>query len=88
MFTTYFRTLHLNKQGKGKRKADQISKLKEEKDDDGLDHVVGSAAEPERLWSMARYLLTTQRATMAPIVFESILFLRFNACLWDERTVQ
>ena len=25
---------------------------------------------------------------MALIVFESILFLRFNACLWDERTVQ
>ena len=77
-----------DEQGKGKRKANQISKLKKEKDDNSLDHVVGSAAKPERLWSMTRYLLTTRRATMAPIVFESILFLRFNTCFWDERTVQ
>jgi hypothetical protein len=56
-------------------------------DDTCLDHVIGSAAEVERLWSMARYTLTTTRSIMFPIVFEAILFLRMNCVLWDERMV-
>ena len=71
-----------------KRKADGISRSKAYEDDSCLDHVIGSAAEVERLWSVARYLLTTQRATMTPIVFEAVLFLKFNHSLWDEKTVQ
>ena len=50
-------------------------------DDNCFDHIIGSAAEVERLWSIARYILTTSRTKMAPIVFEAILF------LWDEWTV-
>ena len=56
--------------------------------DDCFDHVIGSAAEVERLWSIARYILTTTRAKLAPILFEALLFLRANRDLWDERTVQ
>ena len=72
-----------NEKKGGKRTSSAIT------DDDRkcLDHVICSAAEPERLWSEARYILTTQRARMAPIMLEAILFLRFNKRLWDERTV-
>ena len=48
----------------------------------------GSAAEVERLWSEARYIMTTTRSKMAPIFFEAISFLRYNRYLWDEKTVQ
>ena len=34
--------------------------------DSCLDHVIGSAAEVEHLWSEARYIMTTSRSTMAP----------------------
>ena len=69
-----------------KRKADEISLTDD--DIDNLDHVLGSAAEVERVWSIARYVLTTQRSKMTPVVFEAIMFLKFNRDLWDEKTVQ
>ena len=56
--------------------------------DDCFDHVIGSAAKVERLWSIARYILTTSRTRLEPILFEALLFLRANCVLWDERTVQ
>ena len=65
----------------GKRKVDIISDLKDDVDATCLDHVIGSAVEVERLWSVARYLLTTQRATMTPIVFKTVLFLKFDSSL-------
>ena len=71
-----------------KRKADSISCSKPHKDDCCLDHIIGSAAEVEHLWLVARYLLTTQRASLTPIVFEAVLFLKFNSSLWDEKTAQ
>ena len=73
--------------GASKRKADEIS-LAADDDIGNLDHVLGSAAEVERVWSWARYVLTTQRARMAPVLFEAIMFLKFNRDLWDEKTVQ
>jgi hypothetical protein len=72
--------------GGNKRKADEINNACNN-DDNSFDHVIGSAAEVERLWSVARYILITSRTKMAPIVFEAILFLRVNCALWDERTV-
>jgi hypothetical protein len=72
--------------GGEKRKADQMNNACDN-DDNCFDHIIGSAAEVERLWSIARYILTTSRTKMAPIVFEAILFLRMNRALWDERTV-
>lgn len=72
----------------GKRKADQVSVgYSMGKEDSSLDHVIGSAAGVERLWSQARYVLTTSRASMAPIMVEAIMFLRDNRDLWDESTV-
>ena len=69
--------------GGKKRKADQMNNACDN-DDNCFDHIIGSAAEVERLWSIARYILTTSRTKMAPIVFEAILFLRMNRALWDE----
>ena len=68
----------------GKRKSDDISQGY----DDCMDHVIGSAAEVERLWSIARYILTTNRTRMTPVLFEALLFLRAHRELWDENTVK
>jgi hypothetical protein len=43
--------------------------------DNCLDHVIGSAAEVEHLWSKARYIMTTSHSRMAPIFIEATLFL-------------
>lgn len=45
--------------------------------------VVGSAAEAERVWSMAGHVLTEHRASLSPLVFELIMYLKYNARLWD-----
>ena len=43
--------------------------------------------EVERLWSIAKHILTESRAAKAPILFEAILFLHINRELWTEFTV-
>ena len=73
-----------NKTAGVKRNSDEMSV----EVDDCFDHIIGSAAEVERLWSIARYLLTTLRSQLSPILFEALLFLRLNRTLWNERTVQ
>jgi hypothetical protein len=72
-----------NKAVNEKLKADEISV----EFDDCFDHVIGSAAEVEQLWLIARYILITTCSTLAPILFEALLFLHANRTLWDERTV-
>ena len=42
-----------------------------------------SAAEVEPIWSRARHVLTRERSVMAPIIFEAIIFLKYNRRLWD-----
>jgi hypothetical protein len=37
---------------------------------------------------VARYILTTNRSVLSPVLFEALLFLRSNCTLWDVRTVQ
>ena len=74
--------------GGGKRKADEISEEYNSNSDDCFDHMIGSAAVVERLWSVARYILTTNRSSLSPVMFEAVLFLRSNRTLWDVRTVQ
>lgn len=71
-----------------KRTAEQLHGQDNHDGDNRLDHVIGSAAEVERLWSEARYIMTSSRSRMAPIFFEAILFLCYNRYLWDEKTVQ
>ena len=57
-------------------------------EDHVLDHVIGSVVEVECLWLIAKHILTRNtRSQMAPIMFETILFLRFNRDLWNEFTV-
>ena len=50
--------------------------------------MIGSAAVVERLWSVARYTLTTNHLSLSPVLFEALLFLHSNRTLWDVRTVQ
>jgi hypothetical protein len=47
------------------------------------DNIFGSSAEVERLWSVASYILTTQRQSMTPQLFEAIIFLKTNHEFWD-----
>ncbi len=63
--------------------------LKKSKKDDmndkyrNCDFVLGSVAEVERLWSIAKSILGTQRMHMTPITLEALLFLRMNKRYWD-----
>jgi hypothetical protein len=49
--------------------------------------IYGSAAKVEWLWSIAKTILSSNRASMSPLVFESLLFLRVNRRFWDIKTV-
>ena len=46
---------------------------------------LGSCAEVERVWSFAKYILTNTQASMTPVLFETIIFLKYN---WSYVTVQ
>ena len=74
--------------GGGKRKADEISEEYYSNSDDCFDDVIGSEAVVERLWLVARYIVTTNCSSLSPVMFEAVLFLRSNRTLWDVRTVQ
>jgi hypothetical protein len=49
--------------------------------------ILGSAAEVERVWSMADKILQPARFSTSPILLEIILFLKFKNEYWDKRTV-
>ena len=40
-------------------------------------------AEAERVWRMAKYVLTNHYRSLTPRTLEAILFLRYNEHLWD-----
>lgn len=47
--------------------------------------IFGSAAEVERLWNHAKYILTNERkGMMEPITFEALLFLENNHHYWRD----
>ena len=52
------------------------------------DFILGSAAEVERLWSIATNVLTDERKKTSPLMLEAVLFLRINSRLWDVQTVK
>ena len=55
----------------------------ESKYDPSVKHVVlGSAAEVERLWSLAGKVLTKERSRTSPLIFECIMYLNYNRDLW------
>lgn len=49
--------------------------------------VLGSAAAAERVWDMADEVLTEQRSSMSPLVFELIMYLKYNNRLWSKADV-
>jgi hypothetical protein len=49
--------------------------------------IFGSTAAVERLWSVAKGILTCQRSSMTPMMFETLLFLRTNSRLWDRTLI-
>ncbi len=52
------------------------------------DFILGSVAEIERLWSIAKNILTDNREDLAPLVFEAILFLNVNRTYWNDGNVK
>lgn len=51
------------------------------------DFILASTAEVERLWSLAKYVLTDQRSRLEPVFFKSLLFLKENRGFWDQNLV-
>jgi len=47
--------------------------------------ILGSAAEVERCWSVAKYVRSPERAQMAGEVFEAIMLLRYNRRFWVDK---
>ncbi len=52
------------------------------------DFILGSMAEIERLWSLAKNVLTDDRKNMTPLVFGAVLFLRAKSTYRNECTVK
>ena len=71
-----------------KRKASELEVTDVHSKYHKLNYIGGSAVEVERLWSEAKFVLTAHRAKMSPIVFEALIFLKFNQQYWDIFTVQ
>lgn len=52
-----------------------------------LDVIPGTSVNCERLFSLAKYILTDTRKSTQPIVFEALLFLKVNRHIWDAHSV-
>ena len=51
------------------------------------DFVLGSIAEVERIWSIAIHILSDVRNRLKPLIFEAILFLKYNSQYWGDLLV-
>ena len=49
-----------------------------------LDLLVGTSVSCERLFSIAKHILTCVRKSTSPLVFEAILFLKMNRHFWND----
>ena len=66
-----------------KKMMDHMSHMNKSEYDPAVQHcVLGSAAEVERVWSIAGHVLTEHRASLSPLVFELIMYLKYNSRLW------
>ena len=72
-----------------KRQSDMMeSDIHKSAYDPAIKHcVLGSAAEVERVWSMAGHVLTEHRSSLSPYVFELIMYLKYNSRLWGLQDV-
>ena len=52
-----------------------------------LDVIPGTSVNCERLFSLAKNILTDTRKCTAPVLFEALLFLKVNQNLWDDYSV-
>ena len=52
-----------------------------------LDVIPGTSVNCERLFSLAKHILTDTRKNTSPILFEALLFLKVNRSLWDAHSV-
>lgn len=52
-----------------------------------VDFIHRSSSEVERLWSTAKHVLSEQRGSMNPVLFEAILCLKYNSSFWNEHIV-
>ena len=74
--------MNLERQQKNKSRAQSI--IVDSKYDPALKYcVLGSSAEVERVWSMAGHVLVDARSSMSPLIFELIMYLKYNKRLWD-----
>ena len=65
------------------KKARAQSNIVDSKYDPALKYcVLGSSAEVERVWSMAGHVLVDARSSMSPLIFELIMYLKYNKRLW------
>ena len=53
----------------------------------GVKSIMGSAAVVEGHHSRAKRVLTPERSTMSPLVFEAIMYLKMNKRLWGKAQV-
>lgn len=53
----------------------------------GVKSIMGSAAVVEGHHSRAKWVLTPERSTMSPLIFEAIVYLKMNKRLWGKAQV-
>jgi hypothetical protein len=53
-----------------------------------VNFILASAAEVERLWSIASDIMQTNRRGMSPMLLEALLFLKINRRFWDLNAVR
>ncbi len=51
------------------------------------DFILGSVAEIERLWSLAKNVLPSHRKSCTPVLTEALLFLKVNQGYWNLQLV-
>lgn len=51
------------------------------------DFVLGSVAEVERVWSMAKFIMSDKRNSLKPLMFEALMFLKYNARFWGDQLI-
>ena len=64
-------------QERKKRRIDKTQRYR------NCDIILGSAAEVERLWSIAKHMLCNNRKSLSPILFADLLFLKVYKSYWD-----
>ena len=77
---TLFQQMAREREKKKRQEQDHLSKSAY---DPAIKYCIGgSAAEAERVWSMAGHVMTEHRSSLSPLCFELIMYLKYNCRLW------